>query len=72
MENQKITVKLRFNTECKDNRLYWRVLIGGIEKLAENVVINVKTRTSEDSLLGGIKKWHITCEANNLSWEGDI
>jgi hypothetical protein len=70
---KKHKIKLRYNTECKDNRLYWRVLIDGVEHLAENVKINIPTSTTGDYLADkGLTKHHISCESDNLVWEGDV
>jgi len=69
----KHSIKIRFNTECTDNRLYWRVLIDGIEHLAENVFINVPVYTSGDFLPEKNQiKHHISCESDNLVWEKDV
>ncbi|MBK9478480.1 MAG: hypothetical protein IPP56_01140 [Bacteroidetes bacterium] len=69
---KKYSIKLRYNTECKDNRLYWRVLINGVEHLAENVFIQIPVSTTADFLEDkGVTKHHISCEANTLQWKGD-
>ncbi len=69
----KHTIKIRFNTECTDNRLYWRVLIDGAEHLAENVFINVPVFTSGDFLPEKNQiKHHISCESDILVWNGII
>jgi len=70
---KKHTIMLRYNNDCKDNRLYWRVLIDGVEHLAESVTINIPTHTSTDFLPEkGVFKHHISCVSNNLVWDGDI
>ncbi|MGE0637091.1 MAG: hypothetical protein AB7G44_09795 [Bacteroidia bacterium] len=69
----KHTVKIRFNTECSDNRLYWRVLFDGVEHLAENIFINVPVYTSGDFLADKNQtKHHISCVSDNLVWNGDV
>ncbi len=58
-------IQLRFNTdkEKKDASLPpWRVLIDGVEYLADQVFVNVPLQTSEDILPSGEKKWHVSCE----------
>ncbi len=70
---KKHTIKLRYNNDCKDNRLYWRVLIDGVEHLAENVEIKIATSTTEDFLPEKrVTKHHISCESDSLVWEGDV
>ncbi len=67
------SIKIRFNTECSDNRLYWRVLIDGVEHLAENIYINAPVFTSGDFLPDKNQtKHHISCVSDNLGWNGDI
>jgi hypothetical protein len=63
-------VNVRFNTECNDERLYWRVLIDGVEHLAENIQISVPCFTSKDFLSDqNVFKHHISYVANRLEWE---
>lgn len=70
---KKHIIKLRYNTDCNDNRLYWRVLIDGVEHLAENVHILIPTFTTGDYLPDkGVTKHHISCESDNLVWDGDV
>ncbi len=70
---KKYSIKLRYNTECKDNRLYWRVLIDGKEHLAESVNFTIPVTTTCDFLKDkGLTKHHISCESDNLVWEGDV
>lgn len=69
---KKYSIKLRYNTECNDNRLFWRVLINGVEHLAENVFITIPVCTTADFLIDkGVTKHHISCEADILQWKGD-
>jgi hypothetical protein len=69
----KHSIKIRFNTECNDNRLYWRVLIDGVEHLAENIFINVPVHTSDDFLADKNQiKHHISCESSDLVWKDDV
>lgn len=63
-------IQIRFNTEkekTNPDQPAWRVLINGIEELAETVEINVPTVTSEDLLPSGQKKWHISCRGQ-VKW----
>ncbi len=69
---KKNSIKLRFNTECTDNRLFWRVLINGKEGLAAHVSIQIPVETTTDYLSEkGIVKHHISCECESLIWEND-
>ena len=67
-------IKIRYNTICDDDLLYWRVLVDGVEELASDVEIRVPTTTTKDYVFD-IKtnsmafKHHITCYANELLWE---
>ena len=36
-----IDVKIRYNTNCEDNHLFWRILVDGVEEICSNVIINV-------------------------------
>ena len=70
---KKHSIKLRYNTECNDNRLFWRVLIDGKEHLAESVNFTIPVTTTCDFLADkGLTKHHISCESDNLVWEGDV
>lgn len=69
---KKYTIKLRYNTECTDKRLYWRVLINGVEHLAENVYFNIPVHTTADFLSEkGVTKHHITCESDSITWKNE-
>jgi hypothetical protein len=64
-------IQIRFNTDKEkiDAKLPpWRVLVDGVEHLADSVRIEVPTRTTEDILPTGQKKWHISCEGE-LHWD---
>jgi hypothetical protein len=64
-------IQIRFNTEKekRDAKLpAWRVLVDGVEHLAENVRIEAPTWTSEDILPTGQKKWHLSSEGE-VTWE---
>lgn len=60
-------IKIRFNTE-KDKSdpttPAWRVLIEGVEHLAEMVKINTRSWTSVDEISPGKIKWHISCNGS--------
>lgn len=65
-------VQIRFNTERerKDGSLpAWRLLIDGVEHLAESVEIQVPCRTTQDLLPSGIVKWHVSCRGM-VRWLG--
>jgi hypothetical protein len=70
-------IKIRYNTNCTDNHLYWRVLINGVEHLASNVITNVPTYTTKDFVFDPTKnqmvdKHHLSCQANEIVWKGDV
>ncbi len=64
-------VKIRYNTEAKDgDSLKWRVLIDGVEQLAEEVNIQGLARTSTDVIEGNRIKHHISISDAEISWVG--
>lgn len=56
-------IKIRFNTEklTDPNCPPWRVIINGVERLAEEVRMEVPSFTSEDEIAPGLIKWHVNC-----------
>jgi hypothetical protein len=71
------SIKIRYNTICDDDKLYWRVIIDGEEKLASEVNIEVPAFTTKDyvfdSKIGDMAyKHHITCHSDNIIWDNDI
>ena len=72
-----VIVKIRYNTLCDDDHLHWRILVDGIEKLAYSIIIEVPTYTTRDDVWDPnrkemVNKHHITCEANEVVWKGDV
>jgi uncharacterized membrane protein len=63
-------VKIRYNTNVGDSGLYWRIIINGVEHLASDIDINVPTKTTGDFIHEVGLKHHITCEPDNIKWEG--
>ena len=63
-------VKIRYNTNVGDTGLYWRVIINGKEELASDIDINVPTKTTGDFIPEVGIKHHITCEPENIEWDG--
>ncbi len=63
-------VKVRYNTKATENDpLKWRVLVDGLEFLADDVIMQGFTRTSTDLLPEGIVKHHISIEGT-VTWIG--
>jgi hypothetical protein len=72
-----IDVKIRYNTMCDDNHMYWRILISGVEHTCSNVIIEVPTYTTIDSVADStrntlVTKHHISCKASEIIWRGDV
>ena len=72
-----IDVKVRYNTLCDDNHMFWRILINGEEHLASNIIFEIPPYTSGDivydpSRKESVDKHHISCEANEVIWKGDV
>ena len=71
-----IDVKVRWNTRCTDNHLFWRVIIDGVETLCSAVKITVPAYTTCDEVYDTIRKekvvkHHISCKANAVQFDGD-
>jgi hypothetical protein len=72
-----IDVKVRYNTNCLDNHLFWRILIDGIEYLASNIIFEIPTHTTRDivydpSRKEDVDKHHLSCDENEVVWKGDV
>jgi hypothetical protein len=72
-----IDVKVRWNTMCDDNHMFWRILIDGVEWKASNVIIEVPVYTTRDGVFDPkrndmVDKHHISCQANEVIWKGDV
>lgn len=70
-------VKIRYNTLCEDNHNFWRVVIGDMERICSNVIIDVPSHTTRDIVWDSkrkqdVDKHHITCLANEVIWRGDV
>ena len=67
----KHAVQIRFNTDKEKLNAglpAWRVLVDGVEFLAESVRCEVPTWTTQDTLPTGQKKWHLSCEGE-VHWD---
>lgn len=72
-----IDVKVRYNTLCDDNHMFWRVLIEGIEHTCSNVIVEIPMHTTRDIVFdpnrgGKVDKHHFSCKANEVIWKGDV
>lgn len=72
-----IEIKIRYNTNCTDNHMFWRVLINGVEHTVSNVIINVPVHTTRDVVFDPsrdkmVDKHHLTCLAKEVLWKGDV
>ena len=72
-----IDVKIRYNTLCEDNHMFFRVLINGEEHLASNVLVDIPMHTTRDLVWDPNKsqmvdKHHFSCQANEVIWRGDV
>ncbi len=69
-----IEVLIRYNTNhIEGNPLSkeWRVLINGIEKQCNNVIINCSSKTSKNQIADVGLKWHIKCDAQKIDFISD-
>lgn len=72
-----IDVKVRYNTLCTDNHMFWRILIDEIEYTASNIIFEIPTHTTRDMVYDSsrkekVDKHHISCIANEVVWKGDV
>ena len=70
-------IKVRYNTNCVDNHMFWRILIDGIEYLASNIIFEIPPHTTRDvvydpSKKSEVDKHHLSCSANEVIWKGDV
>lgn len=70
-------VQIRYNTNCTDNHMFWRVLIDGIQYICSNVIINVPVHSTRDDVFDPVinetvNKHHLTCHSNTITWKGDV
>lgn len=66
-------IKIRYNTECKDDIHYWRALINGVEHKLSEIIINNRCRTTRDWMEDKKEyKWHITVKTNNFTLHNGI
>lgn len=65
-------INLRYNTEKDKTNAElpaWRVLINGVEHLAETVEIRTSSRTTKNLINGDLVKWHVSC-LGRVEWTG--
>jgi hypothetical protein len=72
-----IDVKIRYNTLCDDNHMFWRVLINGEEHVCSNIVVETPIHTTRDIVFDpnrkqNVDKHHFSCTANEVIWKGDV
>jgi len=66
-------IKLRYNTNNKDDKNPWRLLIDDVEHLVPAVkFIGIDIITTKDRIEAIGDKWHISCEANKILIKDDI
>jgi len=72
-----IDIKVRWNTQCKDDHNYWRIIIDGEEHICSGVIFKIPTYTTKDMVWDTIRqqtleKHHISCQASEVIWNGDV
>lgn len=72
-----IDVKARWNTQCTDNHKFWRILIDNVEHTCSNIIIEIPVCTTRDIVWDSIRnqevdKHHVSCQANEVIWKGDV
>ena len=72
-----IDVKARWNTQCTDNRAFWRIIINGQEHICSNIIFEIPVRTTRDIVWDSLRnqeveKHHVSCMANEINWNGDV
>lgn len=66
-------IKIRYNTDkdkINSELPPWRVLINGVEHLAEQVICETRTWTTHDMVEQNKLKWHLSCEGIAY-WDAD-
>ena len=71
-ENEKTTVRIRFNNQDTDGTKKWRLLIGGNEFHVQEAIFHCKTRTISEELPEVGLKHHIYAEAEKVVIENKI
>ena len=72
-----IDVKIRYNTLCKDNHMFFRILINGTEHMCSNIIAEIPMHTTRDIVWDPnreemVDKHHFSCQANEVIWKGDV
>ena len=72
-----IDIKARWNTQCKDNHTFWRILIDNVEHTCSNIIFEIPVHTSRDVVWDSLRnqevdKHHVSCKANEVIWKGDV
>ena len=72
-----IDIKIRWNTLCDDNHMFWRILIDGVEHIVSNVIVEIPVHTTRDKVWDPnrnqmVDKHHLSCQANEVIWKGDV
>jgi len=72
-----IDVKIRYNTLCEDNHMFWRILIDNVEHIASNIIVDIPLHTTRDMVFDPnrnqmVDKHHMSCTANEVIWKGDV
>lgn len=72
-----IDIKVRWNTQCKDDHNYWRILIDGQEHICSNIIFEIPVHTSRDIVWDSVRnqevdKHHVSCKASEVIWDGDV
>lgn len=63
-------VKIRYNHDAGESPLKWRLVINGVESIAEEITILVPSHTTSDFIEGIGQKYHISCNPELIIWEG--
>ncbi len=72
--SKKTLVKIRFNTKYSPTdpqSKEWRVIVSGLENFCNHITIHCPSHTSKDYIEDVGDKWHITCEAEQISYIPD-
>jgi hypothetical protein len=72
-----IDIKIRYNTLCEDNHMFWRILIDNVEHIASNIIVEIPLHTTRDIVFDPnrkekVDKHHMSCIANEVIWKGDV
>ena len=63
-------VKIRYNHDAGESPLKWRLVVNGVESIAEEIQLLLPSYTTSDFIEGVGQKYHISCQPDLIIWDG--